>query len=393
MAASWKRTTWACYLSYVVQAVVNTLPTLLFVTFQELYGLSVARLGLLIVLNFTIQVMIDLLSTPISGKWGYRGTMFFGHGCALVGLLLMSVLPPLLGFWGIVPPMVLCAIGGGIVEVLVSPIVQAIPDERAKSGALAMLFSFYGWGTVLTVVGTTALYHFTGASHWALIPLCWTFLPVICLVLFHGAPIAPLIKEGEKGMSLSQLGKTPVFIVLVGMMGISSCAEFGISQWASYFAETGLGVSKELGDLLGPCLFFLLMALVRCLLGGRGDLPVGALILGGSLLCFAGYLVTIFAPWPVIALLGCAVCGAACAFFWPGTFALAGEALPLGGTTMYSLMAFSGDLGCAIGPEVISCFSPNGDLHAGLLVASLFPLLLAALTITEGVLERKREVR
>lgn len=379
MAESYRTTTWACYLSYVVQSVVNTLPPLLFVTFQHLYGLTVAQLGLLVVLNFGSQVVIDLLSAPIADHFGYRTTMVFGHLCALAGLVLMAILPQVIGFLGIVLAMIPNALGGGIVEVLVSPIVEAIPDEKAKSGALTMLFGFYSWGTVLTVLGTTALYHYLGIARWYWISLCWIFLPLLCIALFFHCPIAPLIKEGEQGMTGMELARKPVFLVLFAMMGIASCAEFGISQWASYFAETGLGVSKTMGDVLGPCLFFLLMGLVRMTLGRRGDIPVRKAIILGSLCCFVGYLLTVFSPYPMVSLLGCAACGAATALFWPGTFSLAGELLPLGGTTMYSLMAFSGDLGCAIGPEFISLFSWGGDIRHGLLLASLFPLVMALL--------------
>ena len=201
MAESYRTTTWACYLSYVVQSVVNTLPPLLFVTFQQSYGLTVAQLGLLVVLNFGSQVVIDLLAAPIADHYGYRATMLFGHGCALGGLVLMALLPQLVGFWGILVAMVFNALGGGIVEVLVSPIVEAIPDEKAKSGALAMLFGFYSWGTVLTVVGTTVLFSVLGAARWYWISLCWIFLSMCCIALFLHCPIAPLIKEGETGLS------------------------------------------------------------------------------------------------------------------------------------------------------------------------------------------------
>lgn len=378
MRESWRMTSWACYLSYMVQAVVNTLPTLLYAAFRSAYGLSVAQLGLLAVLNFGFQVVIDLSSAPIAAKLGYRNTMRFGHVCVILGLSSLALLPRLIGFPGIVLSMMLDGLGGGVVDVLASPIIQAMPDEKEKSGALTVLFGFYAWGTVCCVVVTNVLLK-AFAGNWHLVPLCWLVLPAVCLALFARCPIAPLIRDGERGMRVGELLRSPVFLLLAVMMGVASSAEFGISQWSSYFAEVGLGVDKVTGDLLGPCLFFLLMALVRMTLGRRRHIPVRRWLVVSSLLCFAGYLVCVFCPVGWISLLGCASCGAWTALYWPGTIAMAGLFLPLGGTTMYAILAFCGDLGCAVGPEAISLLSHGGDLHRGILYASAFPLAMAVL--------------
>lgn len=395
MRDDYHRTTWACYLSYMVQAVVNNLPPLLFLTFQKKYGISLGQLGLLIVLNFGVQISVDLLAGKLAEKWGYRATMIFGHVCAAVGLLCMGLLPSRFGLYGLIIAMVLDSVGGGVVEVLVSPIVQAIPDDSAKNGALSMLHSFYCWGTVAVILVTTVLYGFVGLDGWHLIPYVWIVLPLLCIIFFSKCPIAPLIKAGEKGMTTKELLHSPLFWVLALMMSAASCSELSMSQWASYFAESGLGVSKQFGDLLGPCLFAFLMGLVRFFYGKHGGrISLLRLISASSVVCLLGYLLASLARSPILALFGCAICGPAVALFWPGTFSLASDHLPLGGTRMFALLAFFGDAGCAIGPEVVSLVSQgSGDLRSGLLLSSVFPVCMGILTLALPVISRRDSSR
>lgn len=371
---SYRMTTWACYISYIVQAIIINLPPLLFSTFARLYGISNVQMGLLILLIFVVQIVIDLLSAPLARLLGYRGTVLFGHGCSLVGLVLMSVLPQTLGFPGLVLALVPASVGSGVVEVLISPIIQYIPDESVKSGAMSLLHSFYCWGMVLVIALSTGLFHLIGESRWFLLPLFWIPVPLVAFLLFLAVPIAPVAGDKKGGMGLSGLLKSPVFWVLMVMMPLGSASELAMSQWASYFAEMGLGVPKELGDLLGPCMFALCQGLCRLWYSGQKSLSIEKMIVACAFLGALGFLTASGAREPMLALAGCAMVGFAAGCFWPGTFSLAADFLPMGGTLLYGLLAFAGDFGCGSGPQIVA-WAPS--VREGLSHAAIIPMLLA----------------
>lgn len=379
MNRKYKRTLYACYIGYITQAIINNLAPLLFVTFQNEYRISVAQIGFLVTFNFGVQILVDLLSSAYAEKIGYRRLILAAHVCAAAGLVLMGILPGLLAnpYVGLLISIGLYAVGGGLIEVLVSPIVQALPTDE-KSMAMSLLHSFYCWGQVTVVLLSTVFFLTAGISNWRILTVLWALVPFVNIFLFAGAPICPLVEEGE-ALPMRKLFRIKIFWLLCVLMICSGASELAMSQWASFFAEKGLSVSKTMGDLLGPCMFAVLMGLARTFYGVRGDkIPLVKFIAGSSLLCILSYMLAVFAPHPVLSLAGCALTGLSVGIMWPGVFSLAAEYCPQGGTAMFALLALAGDVGCSGGPSVVGSIAGQfgGDLKTGLLLAAVFPLCL-----------------
>jgi fucose permease len=288
------------------------------------------------------------------------------------------------------------ALGGGLLEVIVSPIVEALPTDH-KAAAMSLLHSFYCWGVVGVVILSTLYFNLAGIDNWRWLPLLWALLPLGTVFLFAAVPLKTLIGETEKAIPLRELSVRKLFLFLFLMMICSGASEQAMSQWASLFAEAGLEVSKTLGDILGPCAFAILMGLARVLFGmqksGRDEeRRLSGILLGAGLLCILSYLVTVFSPWPLLALGGCALCGFSVGVMWPGTISLASRVFPLGGTAMFAILALAGDVGCAAGPGLVGTVMNNATLKTGLLTAVVFPLILAAgsFALREGIRRRSR---
>ena len=387
MGQKYQRTVYACFVGYIVQAIVNNFVPLLFLTFHDSFGIPLIQITFLVTLNFGVQLLVDFLSVAFVDRIGYRLSLMIAHGCAALGLLLLAFLPDLLPdpYVGILISVVLYAIGGGLLEVLVSPVMESCPTPN-KEAAMSLLHSFYCWGHVGVVLISTAFFTLFGISHWRVMACLWSIIPLVNLFVFSRVPIASLIKEGETGMTLLELFKNKLFWILMLLMICAGACEQAVSQWASTFAEQGLGVSKTLGDLMGPMLFAILMGTARAIYGKLGDkLPLEKCIFGCALLCLGSYLVISLCPIPAISLIACGICGFSVGIFWPGTFSLAARTLPGGGTAMYALMALAGDLGCSAGPTLVgfTAGAAGGSLQAGLLPALVFPMviLLGALVL------------
>lgn len=381
MNKGYRRTLYASYIGYITQAIVNNLAPLLFVIFQREYGLTVTQIGFLVTFNFGVQILVDLLSARYAEKLGYRSCIVAAHIFSTVGLVGLGLFPQILGnaYAGLLLAITIYAIGGGVIEVLVSPIVEALPTEE-KSSAMSLLHSFYCWGHAAVVILTTVFFAVAGTENWKLLTVLWAIVPAVNIFLFAGAPIR-VLSEGGESMPIKQLFRKKIFWLLCILMICSGAAEQAMSQWASYFAETGLRVSKSLGDLLGPCLFAVLMGISRLIYGIKGDkIPLKAFIICSGILCVISYLTAVFSPVPLISLVGCAVCGLSVGIMWPGVFSLASEHCPQGGTAMFAFLALAGDLGCGGGPSVVSIVSGAADsnLKAGLLAAIVFPVVLIA---------------
>jgi fucose permease len=375
---NYRHTLAASYLGYVSQAIVNNLAPLLFLTFQRQFNISLGRLGLLISLNFIVQLLVDLAAARFIDKIGYRRAAVGAHLLCGAGLLSMGFLPFILPdpYTGLVLSVVINALGGGLIEVIISPIVEALPGER-KAAAMSLLHSFYCWGYVAVVGVSTLYFNLAGITRWRYLPMIWALLPLGNVFLFAKTPIKTLIDETARAIPLRSLLRRRVFLLLFLLMICSGASEQAMSQWASFFAEAGLGVSKTLGDLLGPCAFAVLMGLSRIFLGLQtGDFKLERLLLISGGLCIAGYLITVFSPFPLLALGGCALCGLSVGVMWPGTFSLASRVFPLGGTAMFAVLALAGDVGCAAGPGLVGAIMNWTTLTTGLLAAIAFPLLL-----------------
>ncbi len=375
-----KKTMAACFIGYIVQAIVNNFVPLLFVTLESQYQIPLSKITLLITMNFLIQLFIDLLSAHFIDKIGYRASILLAHVFSVIGLSSLTFLPEILPdpFIGILLSVMIYAIGGGLIEVLLSPIVEACPSEN-KEKAMSLLHSFYCWGHVGVVLLSTAFFSLFSTANWKILALLWACIPLFNLVLFCFVPIYPLNEDGEKGCGFKQLLKMPAFWLLIIMMLCSGASEQAVSQWASTFAEQGLGVSKTIGDLAGPMAFAFLMGISRLIYGKFGEhMNLNICMIGSTLLCIVSYLVIGLVKNPILSLIGCAVCGFSVGILWPGTFSKASSEIKNGGTALFAFLALAGDLGGTSGPTLAGFVAEasGNNLHYGVLSAIFFPCLL-----------------
>lgn len=377
MHRSCRRTMCACYIGYIAQAIVNNFAPLLFVMFEADYRIPLSKITLLITVNFCVQLTVDLLAAAFLDRIGYRAAIVLAHAASAAGLALLTVLPELLpdAFTGLLISVVVYAIGGGMLDVILSPIMEACPTDN-KQTHMSLLHSFYCWGYMGVVLLSTAFFACFGLKNWKFLALLWAAVPLANLVVFAGAPLyAPQTAENS-GFAPVQLLRKKQFWVLLFMMLCAGASEQAVSQWASAFAEQGLGVTKTVGDLAGPMAFAAMMGVSRLIFGKRGQkMDLERYMRASCLLCLAAYACIVFVPVPVVGLLGCAVCGFSVGIFWPGTFSKATAAIPGGGTAMFALLALAGDLGCAGGPTLAGLVSDaaGGNLRTGILAAAVFP--------------------
>lgn len=363
-----------------MQAVINNFVPLLFITLQTSYRIPLSRITMLVTINFGIQLVVDLLSAVFVDKIGYRVSIVMAHFFSALGLLLLTILPDLLTdpFVGILTAVSIYAIGGGLIEVLISPIMQSCPTDN-KEKAMSLLHSFYCWGSVFVVLFSTIFFKLAGIQNWKILTLVWAALPIINGITFLKTPIAPLLHEDETGLSFRELFANKVFWMLMLMMLCAGASEQSVSQWASAFAEKGLRISKTAGDLAGPMAFAIFMGSARAFYGKYGEkINLNKFMLGSGIMCVLSYLGISLFPSPAVSLFSCSICGLSVGIMWPGTFSKAACAIRNGGTAMFALLALAGDLGCSSGPSVVGFVSSaaNDNLKAGILAAIVFPLLL-----------------
>lgn len=376
---NYKKTLVACYLGFVTQAITANFTPLLFLTFKNTYGIGFEKIALIPMVFYFTQLLIDFAAAKFVDKIGYRVCVVSSQVLSAAGLVLMAVLPELLPvpFAGILIAVVLYAIGSGLVEVLVSPIVEACPFEN-KGGMMSLLHSFYCWGAVAVILGSTLFFTVFGIENWKILTVLWAIIPFWNAFNFMFCPIERLVEEDQR-MRTSQLLKLPLFWLLILLMICAGASEASMAQWASAFTESAMGVSKTVGDLAGPCLFAVFMGISRILYGKMSkklDLTKTMLACGG--LCVACYLMASLSAIPIIGLAGCALCGVSVGIMWPGTISISSQKCPRGGTAMFAFLALAGDLGATVSPSLVGGISnmAGGNLKAGLFAATAFPLLL-----------------
>ena len=390
MNMNYQRTIYACFVGYIVQAIVNNFVPLLFLTFEGTYGIEMGRITMLITMNFGVQLVVDLLSAGFVDKIGYRISIVLAHLFSAAGLAGLVFLPGILpdAYTGLCISVVIYALGGGLIEVLISPIMESCPTDN-KEKAMSLLHSFYCWGHVGVVLVSTIFFHLAGIENWRILTLLWVVIPVANGIVFLKSPIAPLIEEGESGLSMKELFRNKMFWLFWIMMLCAGASEQAVSQWASTFAEQGLGVTKTIGDLAGPMAFAILMGSARAFYGKFGDrLNLDRFMLASGVLCVFSYLCIALAPSPVVSLAGCGICGLSVGIMWPGSFSKASAAIRNGGTAMFALLALAGDLGCSGGPTLVGYVSSAAadNLRIGILAAIVFPvLLIAAICFTKNI--------
>ena len=379
MKVSYTHTLFASYIGYIAQAIVNNFVPLLFLTFDHTYGIPLSQITLLVTINFGIQLVVDLLAARYVDRIGYRISVVGAHLFVAVGLMGLGIFPELFKnpYHGLLLAISLYAIGGGLIEVLISPIVEACPTEK-KSAAMSLLHSFYCWGHMGVVLISTAFFTVFGIANWKVLAFLWALIPLANAFYFSQVPIQTLHEEGKE-LTVKELFQMKLFWIFVLLMICSGASEQAMNQWASAFAESGLKVSKTMGDLAGPCLFAMLMGISRVFYAKFSEkISLQKFMIASGVLCIISYLLAALSPYPVLALIGCGLCGLSVGILWPGTLSLAAAKCPKGGTAMFALFALAGDLGCSSGPTLVGMISSisNGGIKAGLMGALIFPVLL-----------------
>lgn len=376
---NFRHTLAASYIGYITQAIVNNFTPLLFVTFNSAFNISMLKICSLITVNFMIQLCVDLLSTFITDKIGYRIAASFAHFSAFTGFILLGTLPYIMSdsYAAILISTVFLAVGGGTCEVVISPIVEACPTDK-KSASMSLLHSFYCWGQVLVVVLSTLYFVISGISNWRYLSYIWGIIPLFNGFYFLFVPINKLVSE-EKKLPIKKLLGNKVFYVFLLLMLCSGASELAMSQWASAFAEMGLNISKTVGDLIGPTMFAIFMGISRVLYAVKCEkIELSNYIMISGILCVICYLTAAVSNVSIISLAACALTGFTVGIMWPGVYSLAAAKIPAGGTSMFALLALAGDLGCSVGPNVVGIASDKcgGNFHIGFAAATLFPLIL-----------------
>lgn len=380
MKINYNHTMYASFIGNIVQAIVNNFIPLLFLTFQSSYNIPISKITFLVTFNFGLQLLVDFISAGFIDKIGYRTSIVSAHIFSALGLISLTILPGLFKdpFTGLMISVLIYAIGGGLIEVLISPIVESCPTDN-KETAMSLLHSFYCWGHVGVVLISTIFFAVFGISNWNILSLFWAIIPVINGIIFMKVPIAPLIDEDETELTIKELFSKKFFYLMIVLMICSGASEQAVSQWASAFAESGLNISKTLGDLCGPMLFAIMMGSSRALYGKFGEkINLQKVMLSSGILCIFSYLIISLSPWPLLSIIGCSLCGFSVGILWPGTFSISSNQIKGGGTAMFAFLALAGDVGCSVGPTVVGRISGmfNNNLKIGILVASIFPILL-----------------
>ncbi len=407
MTYTYKDTLIACYLGYITQAIVNNLAPLLFIIFQDEFSISFEQIGRLILINFGTQIAADILTVRYADRVGHRRMLVLAHLMSAAGLVGLAIFPHIFPtpYMGLIVAVMIYAVGGGIIEVMVSPVVESLPGD-AKASAMSLLHSFYCWGQMGVVLITTLLVWALGSEMWYVLPVLWASVPLYNLLRFLRVPLMPVPPHHEL-MSARMLFSKRTFQIALVLMVCGASAELTMSQWSSLFAEKGLGVPKLAGDLLGPFLFAAFMGVGRLVYGFWGHrIHLQQALLVSGVVCVACYLITVFAQNPVVALMGCAVTGLAVALMWPGTFSTSAAIFPRGGTVMFGILAIFGDVGAAIGPWLAGvtsdlvqgsqrmaawaiAYSLTPDqlgLRIGLIVTMVFPIVFVL-----GLLSLRRQ--
>lgn len=390
MKSKYQKTLIACYLGFITQAITANFAPLLFLTFHRTYQISLGRIAFISTAFFFTQLLIDLFCAKYVDKIGYRKSVVASEIFSAAGLIGLAFLPSLLPdpYVGIMISVIIYAMGSGLIEVLVSPIVEACPFDN-KDSVMSLLHSFYCWGSVGVILLSTIFFAIFGIENWRILSCVWALIPLFNTFNFISCPIESLTKEGE-GFSIRQLFHIPIFWIALILMVCAGASEISMAQWASAYVESALGISKNIGDIIGPCLFAIMMGISRFFYGKYGEkLDLMKFMIGSGALCLVCYLLSALAPLPFLNLIGCAVCGFSVGIMWPGTISIASKKIPLGGTAMFALLAMAGDLGGSVGPVIVGLVTQaaNDNLKIGVLAGCVFP---AVLVLSVFLLKRKR---
>lgn len=391
---NYKKTLITCYIGFITQAIVANFAPLLFLRFHTEYGISLGKIALISTVFYILQILVDVFCAKFVDRIGYRKSVVFSQVLSALGLVGLAFLPKCFpdSFIGIIISVVVYAVGSGLIEVLVSPIVEACPFDN-KDSVMSLLHSFYCWGVVGVVALSSVFFAIFGIENWRILACLWAIPPLVNAYNFMTCPIERLTDDG-KGLTLKQLLALPIFWLFIILMIGAGGSEVSMAQWASAYVESALGFSKNIGDLVGPCLFAVSMGLSRVIYGKYGHkMELTNFMLGSGILCLACYLLAALSGAPIIGLIGCIICGFSVGIMWPGSISIASAKIPLGGTALFALLAMGGDLGGSIGPGVIGAVTQNaGDnMKAGLLAGSIFPVILIISIVLIKIFIKKKK--
>ena len=391
MKSKYQKTLIACYLGFITQAITANFAPLLFLTFHRTYQISLGRIAFISTAFFFTQLLVDLFCAKYVDRIGYRRSVIASEVFSAAGLIGLAFLPSLLPdpYVGILISVIIYAMGSGLIEVLVSPIVEACPFDN-KESVMSLLHSFYCWGSVGVILLSTIFFAIFGIENWRILACIWALIPLYNTFNFISCPIESLTEEGE-GLSIRQLCHIPIFWIALVLMVCAGASEISMAQWVSAYVESALGISKSIGDIIGPCLFAVMMGTSRSFYGKYGEkIDLMKFMIGSGALCLVCYLLSALAPLPFLNLVGCAVCGFSVGIMWPGTISIASKKIPLGGTAMFALLAMAGDLGGSVGPGIVGFVTQNANdnLKVGMLAGCVFPTVLVLSVL---LLRRKRE--
>lgn len=390
MKSKYQKTLIACYLGFITQVIAANFAPLLFLTFHRTYQISLGRIAFISTAFFFTQLLVDLFCAKYVDRIGYRRSVIASEVFSAAGLIGLAFLPSLLPdpYVGILISVIIYAMGSGLIEVLVSPIVEACPFDN-KDSVMSLLHSFYCWGSVGVILLSTIFFAIFGIENWRILACIWALIPLYNTFNFISCPIESLTEEGE-GLSIRQLCHIPIFWIALILMVCAGASEISMAQWASAYVESALGISKSIGDIIGPCLFAVMMGMSRSFYGKYGEnIDLMKFMIGSGALCLVCYLLSALAPLPFLNLVGCAVCGFSVGIMWPGTISIASKKIPLGGTAMFALLAMAGDLGGSVGPGIVGFVTQNANdnLKVGMLAGCVFPTVLVLSVL---LLKRKR---
>ena len=403
-----KRVKLGCYGTNISMSVVGNISPILFLTFRELYGISFSLLGLLVLINFCTQLTIDLIFSFFSHKFNIEKTVKFTPILTLIGLLIYSLWPilsPDSAFLGIVLGTVVFSASGGLCEVLISPVVAAIPAEDPDR-EMSKLHSIYAWGVVGVVIFATAFLVIFGAENWYILSLIMAIIPVVAAILFAGAKIPEMETPEKVTGALKQL-KNKALLISVFAIFLGGAAECTMAQWCSGYLEEVTKIPKVFGDIFGVALFSLMLGLGRSLYAkiGKNINKVLLMCAIGATIC---YLTAALSPYPVLTLIACALTGFCTSMLWPGNLIAATDRVPDGGVFLFALMASGGDLGASVVPQMVGIvtdkvmvsetgiklaetLSMNPEqlgMRCGMLIGALFPL--AAIPVFISFIKEKK---
>ena len=374
----YSKTKRACYLGFVTQAIVANFAPLLFIAFHREFDIPIASLALIPAVFYAVQLITDFLCAKFKNI-DYRKNIIISEITSALGLAGLAFMPALFPnpLIGVLICVCIYAVGSGLIEVLCSPIIEACPFPN-KEGMMSLLHSFYCWGAVGVIIGSTLFFTLFGLENWRLLACLWALIPLYNIINFATCPIEPIVQDSE-GMSMKQLLSNRMFWFFLLLMIATGASESSMAQWTSAFAEASLGVDKSIGDLAGPCGFAFCMGLGRLWYGKKGQkMDLSAYMTIAGILCFAAYLTASLSTVPIVAFVGCMICGMAVSIMWPGSISLTSAQIPGGGTALFALLALAGDVGGTLGPSLVGLGtqSSENDIQSGLLAASAFPILL-----------------